>query len=166
MIEFEPINEPSGGRINISIREPGEWFDSPDYHVFIGGGGIRSVIGSVKTLGEARDLTRTGIVRELTRIVANTEERRAFYQAALDAFQSIGPVEIKKEVSVVNVNGDGLIGFYDDSILLNQGTAIHDSVQELEELVLKVRTPDPDWGLFSVYELKSIDEKGYTHGRS
>jgi len=128
--------------------------------------GIRSVIGSVKTLGEARDLTRTGIVRELTRIVANTEERRAFYQAALDAFQSIGPVEIKKEVSVVNVNGDGLIGFYDDSILLNQGTAIHDSVQELEELVLKVRTPDPDWGLFSVYELKSIDEKGYTHGRS
>lgn len=58
------------GRIIVNIQEPGEWFDSPQYHVFVGGCGV----GKADDEKTAREIALQQACATISRYAENARE--------------------------------------------------------------------------------------------
>jgi len=87
MIEFQPIPSVSGaGYTALSIREPGEWFDNPGYHPFIGGCGI----GDFKTFQKAQAYLLEDAMEYCDRQIAEAQKVIKHYRKERKRLQEKG----------------------------------------------------------------------------
>lgn len=75
-IDFEPVVGLGDSRIALSIRPPGTWFDSPLFHVFVGGCGR----GKHRTLASAKNALLKWALAECDGRIARAKAEHECYE--------------------------------------------------------------------------------------
>jgi len=94
VITFRPIPSIDGrGYTALSIREPGEWFDSKDYVVFVGGSGV----GHVKTKRGALKLLQIEAENYCQRRIDDAHAQLEHYTEQMMLLKTSGLVRTKPQ---------------------------------------------------------------------